>query len=152
MSDEISMEILAGVDHNRINYLDDCLKMPPKKYQRLTQFLEKNKIGEEFALRCMEYLLLSSKDSGGRPRQRHYLYIGHQIRAIKEKSKKPLTNKEAIALYLKLGAKQDYKQFNIKILKASSYENILHKIRKLPPRFTQGIGSFSVVPAQYKKK
>jgi hypothetical protein len=146
------MEILAGVDHNRINYLDDCLKMPPKKYQRLTQFLEKNKIGEEFALRCMEYLLLSSKDPGGRPRQRHYLYIGHQIRAIKEKSKKPLTNKEAIALYLKSGAKQDYKQFNIKILKASSYENILNKIRKLPPRFTSGLGSFSVIPPQYKKK
>ena len=37
------MEILASVDHNWFDHLDDCLKMPPKKYQRLTQFLEKNK-------------------------------------------------------------------------------------------------------------
>ena len=146
------MEILASVDHNWFDHLDDCLKMPPKKYQRLTQFLEKNKIGEERALRFMEYLLLLGKDPGGRPQQSHYLYVGYRIRSIQEKSKKPLTNKEAIAQYLKSGAKQDYKQFKIKILKPSSYENILHKIRKLPPQFTQGIGSFSVVPAQYKKK
>ena len=39
------MEILASVDHNWFDHLDDCLKMPTKKYQRLTQFLEKNKIG-----------------------------------------------------------------------------------------------------------
>ena len=58
------MEILASVDHNWFAHLDDCLKMPPKKYQRLTQFLEKNKIGEERALRFMEYLLLLGKDPG----------------------------------------------------------------------------------------
>ena len=55
------MEILASVDHNWFDCLDDCLKMPPKKYQRLTQFLEKNKIGEERALRfirlCGEVML-----------------------------------------------------------------------------------------------
>lgn len=146
------MEILASVDHNWFDRLDDCLKMPPKKYQRLTQFLEKNNISEERALRFMEYYLLLDKDLGGRPRQSHYLYVGYRIRSIQEKSKKPLTNKEAIARYLKSGAKQDYRQFKIKILKSSSYENILNKIRKLPPRFTSGLGSFSVISPQYKKK
>ena len=68
--------------------------MSYKKYQQLISFLDKNKISEEFALRCMEYLLLSSKDPGGRPQQSHYLYVGYRIRSIKEKSKKPLTNKE----------------------------------------------------------
>jgi len=62
--DEISMEILASVDHNWFDRLDDCLKMPPKKYQRLTQFLEKNNISEERALRFMEYYLLLDKDLG----------------------------------------------------------------------------------------
>ena len=123
-----------------------------RKYQQLISFLDKNKISEEFALGCMEYLLLSSKDPGGRPRQSHYLYVGYRIRSIQEKSKKPLTNKEAIARYLKSGAKQDFRQFKIKILKPSSYENILNKIRKLPPRFTAGLGSFSVISPQYKKK
>jgi len=58
------MEILASVDHNWFDRLDDCLKMPPKKYQRLTQFLEKNNISEERALRFMEYYLLLDKDLG----------------------------------------------------------------------------------------
>ena len=111
--------------------------MSSQTYRRLVQFLEKNKIGEERALRFMEYLLLLGKDPGGRPQQSHYLYVGYRIRSIQEKSKKPLTNKEAIARYLKSGAKQDYRQFKIKILKPSSYENILHKIRKLPPQFTK---------------
>jgi hypothetical protein len=126
--------------------------MSYKKYQQLISFLVKNKISEEFALGCMEYLLLSSKELGGRPRQSHYLYVGYRIRSIQEKSKKPLTNKEAIARYLKSGAKQDYKQFKIKILKPSSYENILRIIRNLPPRFTSGLGSFSVISPQYNKK
>lgn len=126
--------------------------MSYKKYKQLISFLVKNKISEEFALGCMEYLLLSSKEQGGRPRQSHYLYVGYRIRSIQEKSKKPLTNKEAIARYLKSGAKQDYKQFKIKILKPSSYENILRIIRNLPPRFTSGLGSFSVISPQYNKK
>jgi hypothetical protein len=126
--------------------------MSHRKYQKLIAFLGKNKISEEFALGCMEYLLLSSKELGGRPRQSHYLYVGYRIRSIQEKSKKPLTNKEAIARYLKSGAKQDYKQFKIKILKPSSYENILRIIRNLPPRFTSGLGSFSVISPQYNKK
>ena len=126
--------------------------MSYKKYQQLFSFLDKNKISEEHALRFMEYLLFIGKDPGGRPRQSHYLYVGYRIRSIQEKSKKPLTNKEAIAQYLKSGAKQDYKQFKIKILKPSSYENILRIIRNLPPRFTSGLGSFSVISPQYNKK
>ena len=59
------MEILASVDHNWFDRLDDCLKMPPKKNQRLTQFLEKNNISEEHAIRLKFFVFRETNPRKG---------------------------------------------------------------------------------------
>ena len=127
--------------------------MLPKKYQRLINFLEKNKISEKRALRFMEYFFYRDKNSGGRPRQKHYLYIRYRIYSILMSSKKPMTNNEAIKHYIESGmADQDYKDFNIKKLNVSSYVNILSKINNSSLSMRMGLGSFFTIPPQYKKR
>ena len=127
--------------------------MSSKKYDHLIKFLEKNKIGESRALRYMEYFFYRDKNSGGRPRQKHYLYIRYRIYSILMSSKKPMTNNEAIKHYIESGmADQDYKDFNIKKLNVSSYVNILSKINNSSLPMRMGLGSFFTIPPQYKKR
>lgn len=127
--------------------------MSSKKYNRLINFLEKNNIGERRALRFLECFFDTDKNSGGRPQQKHYLYIRYRIYSILLNSKKPMTNNDAINHYIESGmADQDHKDFNIKKLNKSSYVNILSKINNSSPPIRSGLGSFFTIPPQYKKR
>ena len=80
------------------------------------------------------------------------IYIGlrlsYNIRRIRPK----LSNKEIIDFYCRLGmALEDHKYLGIKILKNTSYENILNKVRNSHPDLISGLGSLSIIPTKYKK-
>lgn len=121
------------------------------KRSKIEKFLIQNNISEKIAIKLLKnYLKLFDHNKGGRPKQKHYLYISFRIKCIKNELS--LNNKEAIAHYIKSGmAEDDHKLFGIKILRHSSYENILHKVRNIKTKNILGIGSLAVIPEIYNK-
>ena len=123
------------------------------KKSKLEIFLKGNDISYDRAIEIIsEYLATNvSKSIGGRPSQKHYLYIGFRLSYI-GRIKPKFSNKQIIKFYLDSGmALNDHKYLGIKILKNTSYENILNKIRNSHPNLISGLGSLSIIPSRYKK-
>lgn len=123
------------------------------KESKLKKFLKNSNISDEKAIKIISDHLATivSKSKGGRPIQKHYLYIGFRLSYIGRKNSK-FSNKEIIDFYLDSGmALDDHKYLGIKILKNTSYENILNKVRNSHPDLISGLGSLSIIPSKYKK-
>lgn len=123
------------------------------KKSKLEKFLKDNNISDDKAIEILSDHIANniSKSKGGRPSQKHYLYIGLRLSYIRRIRPK-LSNKEIIDFYLDSGmALEDHKYLGIKILKNTSYENILNKVRNSHPDLISGLGSLSIIPTKYKK-
>lgn len=123
----------------------------------ITQFLKDFNLTEDQALKILFYSIKTNKvhsikTNKGRPKNRAELIIYFEITNINSRLKTK-SIKRASEIFLK---KEKFikleKQFKLKIKSAKWLQNIVHKIKKMPPTYFKGLASLYNLENKLSKK